>query len=91
MVTKEIKELSIESIKNEIVDNLKNNLDILKCLEIDNLIFQTRGDQNVSNICNSFIFNYGIVAAGNYIAVEAEEHEFSACNPNDHRRYKIII
>lgn len=34
MTTKEVKEISIESIKNEIVDNLKNNLEVLKCLEI---------------------------------------------------------
>ncbi len=91
MTKKEVKEVSIESIKKEIVDKLKNNLDILKCLGIDNLIFQTRGDQNVSNLCNTLISNYGKMTVGNYITVEAEEHEFTSCDPNDHKRYKVII
>jgi len=91
MATKEVKEVSIESIKNEIADNLKNDLDILKCLGIDNLIFQTGGKQNISNICDTLISDYSNITGGNYITVEAEEHEFSVCNPNDHRRYKVII
>ncbi len=91
MITKEVKEMSIESIKNEIIDNLKNNLEVLKCLEIDSFISKAHGNQNITNICDNLISNYGNNVIRNYISVEAEEHEFSVCNPNDHKRYKVII
>lgn len=87
-MAKEVKEMSIESIKKEIVDKLKENFDVLKFMS--NHIYTSYNSDTVSSaICS--IFNYEIETEGNYISVEAEEYEFSVCNSNDHRKYKIII
>jgi len=88
MATKEVKEVSIESIKNEIIDKLKDNFDILQYLS--NHTYTAYNSDTVSNAISS-IFGYEIETGGNYISVEVEEHEYSVCNPNDHRRYKVII
>lgn len=87
-MAKEVKEMSIESVKKEIVDKLKDNFDILQYLS--NHTYTAYNSDTVSSAINS-IFNYRTEAGGNYISVEADEHEFSVCNPNDHKRYKVII
>ena len=87
-MAKEVKEMSIESVKKEIVDKLKDNFDILQYLS--NHTYTAYNSDTVSSAISS-IFNYGTEAGGNYISVEADEHEFSVCNPNDHKRYKVII
>lgn len=88
MAKNEMKEMSIETIKNEIVDKLKNNLDILNCLS--DHTYTSHNGQMISNIASS-IFNYGAEFDDSYISVEAEEHELSFCKSNDHKRYKVII
>lgn len=88
MATKEVKEMSIESIKKEIVDNLKNNLYILQYL--DDSTCSTIYSHTVLG-ATSCIYNYDIELEGSYISVEVEEHESSISAQNDHKRYKVIV
>lgn len=51
MATKEVKELSIESIKKELIDKFVNDMDILRYLEIE------RHDVKLSQVQNTFVYD----------------------------------
>lgn len=67
------KELSIETIKKEIIDRMINNVEVLKYLNADKFIGK---DGKLSDIYNALIFDYDSGNNnGSYIAVEVAEHE----------------
>ena len=53
MATKEVKELSIESIKKELIDRFVNNMEILRYLEIEK-----QDGVKLSQVQNTFIYDY---------------------------------
>lgn len=67
------KELSIESIKKEIINKLMNNMEVLKYLEADTKIAEgTRLEQ----FYNNYIFDYDLsYVSGDYITVEVSEYD----------------
>ena len=78
------KELSIESIKKELIDKLLNNMDILKYLEAERLL---KEGYKISNLYNNLIYDYDIPdIEGNHIAVEVAEYT-NALN----RKYTVSI
>jgi len=69
------KELSIATIKKELMDALLNNMDILKYLQVEKYL--DRGIK-MTNIYNTLIFDYDASNInGDYIAVDVAEHEYS--------------
>jgi hypothetical protein len=70
------KELSIETIKEELIDKLMNDEEVLKYLEADKWM-KDKNTNKIEDIYNALIFNYR--ASGwfddNYIFVEINEQE----------------
>ena len=69
------KELSIESIKKEIIDKMMNNMDILNCLNCEKFVNE---GYKISDLYNNVIFDYDASndVMSDYIAVEVVEHEY---------------
>lgn len=67
------KELSIESIKKEIIDKLMNNMEVLKYLEADKKVID---GTKLEQFHNCFIFDHDSSHAwGDYIAVDVSEYD----------------
>lgn len=83
-----VKELSIESIKRDIVDKLLNDLDILNHFKK-----YTKGyNITIPNFLNSLIFDYDTTEhAGDYISVEVAEYEINRLINSDCKRYIVSI
>ena len=83
------KELSIESIKKEIIDKLMNNMEVLKYLEADKRVAE---GMKLNELCNVCIFDHdSSCACGNYITVEVAEYDtHRAVNTTD-RTYGVTI
>lgn len=87
MTDKKVKEMSIESIKKELIDELVNNLDILNYLEIykDEYI-------RLSKIHNSYIYDYDNPnVTDNYITVDVAEYESTNTAIRDTKKYIVSI
>ncbi|MCF2642216.1 hypothetical protein I6E50_07335 [Roseburia hominis] len=70
------KELSIKSIKENIVDKLLNNMDVLNYLEAKEFMEGTH--LKISELRNNLIFDHDSSHAyDNYIAVDVSENEYS--------------
>lgn len=80
-------ELSIETIKKEIIDNISNNMEVLKYLEIEK-----HDGIKLDNICNNLIFPYDIPnCEGDYISIEVAEYERSQTSIRDSKKYVVSI
>lgn len=80
-------ELSIETIKKEIIDNISNNMEVLKYLEIEK-----HDGIKLDNICNNLIFPYDIPnCEGDYISIEVAEYERSQTSTRDSKKYVVSI
>lgn len=67
------KELSIESIKKEIIEKLMNNMEVLKYLKADKKVAD---GVNLEKFYNNFIFDHDSSHAyGDYISVEVSEYD----------------
>lgn len=83
------KELSIESIKKEIIDKLMNNMEVLKYLEADKRVAEGMKLNNLYNVC---IFDHDSSCAyGNYITVEVAEYDTARVIDTMARTYGIAI
>ncbi len=81
------KELSIATIKKELMDALLNNMDILKYLQVEKYL-----DHGIkmSNIYNTLIFDYDASGVGSdYITVEVAEYEHQILT--DSKTYVVHI
>lgn len=80
-------ELSIETIKKEIIDNISNNMEVLKYFEIEK-----HDGIKLDNICNNLIFSYDIPnCEGDYISIEVAEYERSQTSIRDSKKYVVSI
>lgn len=87
MATKEVKELSIESIKKELIDKLVNNMDILRYLEVEK-----QDGVKLSQVQNTFIYDYDKPnVTGNFITVDVAEYVSSKTNIRDFVKYIASI
>ena len=87
MATKEVKELSIETIKKELIDKFVNNMDILRYLEVER-----HNDVKLSQVQNTFIYDYDKPnATGNFITVDVAEYVSSRANIRDFVKYVVSI
>lgn len=87
MATKEVKELSIESIKKELIDKFVNNMDILRYLEIER-----HNEVKLSQVQNTFIYDYDKSnVTGNFITVDVAEYVSSRANIRDFTKYVVSI
>ena len=87
MATKEVKELSIETIKKELIDKFVNNMDILRYLEVER-----HNDVKLSQVQNTFIYDYDKPnATGNFITVDVAEYVSSRVNIRDFVKYVVSI
>ena len=73
------KELSIESIKKELIDKFVNNMEILRYLEIEK-----QDCVKLSEVQNTFIYDYDKPnVTGNFITVDVAEYVSSKENIRD--------
>lgn len=80
------KELSIKSIKKEIIDKLMNKMDILNYFEK----YTELADLKISQLYNTFIFDYDSSSVSeDYITVEVSEFD-SKVNTTD-KKYQVVI
>lgn len=87
MATKEVKELSIETIKKELIDKFVNNMDILRYLEVER-----HNDVKLSQVHNTFIYDYDKPnVTGNFITVDVAEYVSSRVNIRDFVKYVVSI
>lgn len=87
MATKEVKELSIESIKKELTDRFVNNMEILRYLEIEK-----QDGVKLSQVQNTFIYDYDKPnVTGNFITVDVAEYVSSRANIRDFVKYVVSI
>ena len=83
------KELSIESIKKEIIDKLMNSMEVLKYLEADKRVAE---GMKLNDLYNNGIFDYDSSCAwGNYITVEVAEYDSHRTVNTTDRTYVVII
>jgi len=81
------KELSIESIKKEIMDKLLNNVDIINYFKVD-----IEQGVSVSELYNNLIFDYeSSYAVGDYITVEVSEYDSHRATKNGDMAYMVTI
>ena len=81
------KELSIESIKKELIDKFVNNMEILRYLEIEK-----QDCVKLSEVQNTFIYNYDNPnVTGNFITVDVAEHVSFQVNIRDSVKYIVSI
>lgn len=87
MATKEVKELSIETIKKELIDKFVNNMDILRYLEVER-----HNDVKLSQVQNTFIYDYDKPnVSGNFITVDVAEYVSSKVSIRDFTKYVVSI
>lgn len=87
MATNEAKELSIESIKEELIDKFVNNMEILRYLEVER-----HNDVKLSQARNTFIYDYDNPnITGDFITVDVAENIFSKANIRDSVKYVVSI
>lgn len=87
MATKEVKELSIESIKKELIDKFVNNMDILRYLEVER-----HNDVKLSQVKDAFVYDYDNPnVTGDFITVDVAENIFSKANIRDSVKYVVSI
>lgn len=83
------KELSIKSIKEEIVDKFLNNMEILQYLKAERLIDE---GYTFPQLYNNLIYNYDVeCVGGNYISVEVAELDKSVTTSIGDKKYAVII
>lgn len=81
------KELSIESIKKELIDKFVNNMDILRYLEVEK-----QDGVKLSQVQNTFIYDYDKPnVTGNFITVDVAEYVSSRVNMRDFTKYVVSI
>lgn len=84
-----VKELSIESIKKDIIDKLLNDLDILNHFK---KYTERRYNVPISKFLNLFIFDCDASNVGeDYISVEVAEYEMNRLINSDCKRYIVSI
>ena len=80
-------ELSIESIKKELIDKLISSMDILKYLEVDKNEYI-----KLSQVHNTFIYDYdNSDVTGNYITVDVAEYESTDVKVRDSKKYIVSV
>lgn len=85
------KELSIKTIKEELMDRMMNNVEVLKYLEVDKYTRNGRSGK-IQDIYNGLIFDYdGGNFSGNFVAIEVGETEISTIERNDNMDYSVSI
>ena len=85
------KKLSITTIKNDIVDELLNNEDILNYLRVKDFYPEVVEE---CGIRNEFVYDYGADPNWNdYITVDVSEFELDikACSSDTERKYAVTI
>jgi len=80
------KVLSIKNIKEEIVNKLLNNMDILKYLETESFLKEGYN----SNLRNNLIYDYDMGYRENCISVEVAEADLHT-SMNDAKKYMVVI
>lgn len=81
------KELSIESIKKELIEKFVNNMDILRYLEVEK-----QDGVKLSQVQNTFIYDYDKPnVTGNFITVDVAEYVSSRVNMRDFTKYVVSI
>lgn len=81
------KELSIESIKKELIDKFTNNMDILRYLEVER-----HDDVKLSQVKDAFIYDYDKPDInGNFITIDVAECITSRSNIRDSVKYVVSI
>ncbi len=87
MATKEVKELSIETIKKDLIDKFTNNMDILRYLEVER-----HNDVKLSQVKDAFVYDYDNPnVTGNFITVDVAEYVSSKVNIRDSTKYVVSI
>lgn len=87
MATKEVKELSIETIKKELIDKFTNNMDILRYLEVER-----HDDVKLLQVKDAFVYDYDNPnVTGDFITVDVAENIFSKANIRDSVKYVVSI
>lgn len=87
MATNEAKELSIESIKEELIDKFVNNMEILRYLEVER-----HNDVKLSQVQNTFIYDYDNPnITGDFITVDVAECISSKNDIRDYVKYVVSI
>ena len=82
------KELSIESIKKEIIDKLMNNMDILNYFKE---YTESKGF-TISKLYDNFIFDYDSSSVPNdYITVEVSEFNSDRSINTTDKKYQVVI
>ena len=81
------KELSIESIKKELIEQFVNNMEILRYLEVEK-----QDGVKLSQVQNTFIYDYDKPnVTGNFITVDVAEYVSSKANIRDFVKYIVSI
>ncbi len=81
------KELSIETIKKELIDKFTNNMDILRYLEVER-----HDDVKLSQVKDAFVYDYDNPnVTDNFITVDVAENIFSKANIRDSVKYVVSI
>jgi hypothetical protein len=81
------KVLSIKSIKEEIVNKLLNNMDILKYLETESFL---KEGYTITNLRNNLIYDYDMGYRENCISVEVAEADLHT-SMNDAKNIWLLL
>lgn len=81
------KDLSIKSIKEEIVNKLLNNMDILQYLETESFL---KEGYAITDLRNNLIYDYDMGYGENYISVEVAEADLHT-STNAGKKYIVVI
>jgi len=82
-------ELSIKSIKTEIVEKLINNMEILQYPKAERLIDE---GYTIPKLHNNLIYDYDMECVGyNYISVEVTESDKPTATKTGDKKYTVII
>lgn len=81
------KVLSIKSIKEEIVNKLLNNMEILQYLETESFL---KEGYTITNLRNNLIYDYDMGYRENCISVEVAEADLHT-STNEGKKYMVVI
>lgn len=82
------KELSIKSIKKELIDKLINNIEILRYLDAEKLC---KEGMKLENFYNQIIFDYDRDVNCDYISVEVSEVDLTTASKIGDKKYIVTI
>lgn len=85
------KELSIKTIKKELIDRILNTVEVLKYLNTDRVTNNGKDDK-LSDVYNTIVFDYDSGNnSGDFIAIEVGEHKDFSMGTNNGYSYTVSI